>query len=325
MPQWQLQHGESYLVTGEPVIVSDLTSSISHSIELLLIAVLLVMAGDARAGLLRAPATAAARARAARRGAHLRRAVRGRGIADDGLDRGAARARRPRGRLRDPVPGARGRGDRAYAGACAAHALDVALDGQPADTPAIVRRAAAAGAPTIATAAAASAAAMLVLLLSPVPMVRGFGVLLVVGVAIALLCALSAGAAAISLSASRTRPASGSPGRCARRQGPLAAAWRGARELLADNPLTRAAHARGARRLGAPPGARAVRRARAGGARLGPGHADEGADRHHQARAAEPRLAAEPQHGRADHRRRRRNRADGRRQRPRPSRRRSNG
>ena len=59
-------------------------------------------------------------------------------------------------------------------------------------------RAAAAG-PTIATAAAASAAAMLVLLLSPVPMVRGFGVLLVVGVAIALLCALTVGAAAISL------------------------------------------------------------------------------------------------------------------------------
>ncbi len=45
MPQWQLTHGESYLVTGEPVIVSDLTSSISHSIELLLIAVALVMAG----------------------------------------------------------------------------------------------------------------------------------------------------------------------------------------------------------------------------------------------------------------------------------------
>ena len=44
MPQWRLQHGESYLVTGEPAIVSDLTSSISHSIELLLIAVLAVMA-----------------------------------------------------------------------------------------------------------------------------------------------------------------------------------------------------------------------------------------------------------------------------------------
>ena len=45
MPQWRLAHGETYLVTGEPVIVADLTSSISHSIELLLIAVLLVMAG----------------------------------------------------------------------------------------------------------------------------------------------------------------------------------------------------------------------------------------------------------------------------------------
>ncbi len=45
MPQWHLQHGESYLVTGEPVIVSDLTNAISQSIELLLIAVLLVMAG----------------------------------------------------------------------------------------------------------------------------------------------------------------------------------------------------------------------------------------------------------------------------------------
>ena len=45
MPQWRLQHGESYLVTGEPVIVSDLNGSITHSIELLLVAVLLVMAG----------------------------------------------------------------------------------------------------------------------------------------------------------------------------------------------------------------------------------------------------------------------------------------
>src|SRR5207248_577951 len=62
-----------------------------------------------------------------------------------------------------------------------------------------IDRAARAGGPTIATAAAASAAGMLVLLLSPVPMVRGFGVLLVVGIAIALLCAFSAGAAVITL------------------------------------------------------------------------------------------------------------------------------
>ncbi|HTZ86770.1 MAG TPA: hypothetical protein VMB05_08890, partial [Solirubrobacteraceae bacterium] len=44
MPQWHLRHGERYLVTGVPVIVSDLTDSITHSLELLLIAVLLVMA-----------------------------------------------------------------------------------------------------------------------------------------------------------------------------------------------------------------------------------------------------------------------------------------
>jgi len=43
MSQWRLQNGESYLVTGEPVIVSDLAGSISHSIELLLVAVLIVM------------------------------------------------------------------------------------------------------------------------------------------------------------------------------------------------------------------------------------------------------------------------------------------
>ena len=49
-----------------------------------------------------------------------------------------------------------------------------------------VARAAGEGAPTIATAALATATGFLVLLLSPVPMVRGFGVLLVVGIAIAL-------------------------------------------------------------------------------------------------------------------------------------------
>ncbi len=44
MPQWRLQHGEHYLLTGQPVIVAELTGSITHSIELLLVAVLLAMA-----------------------------------------------------------------------------------------------------------------------------------------------------------------------------------------------------------------------------------------------------------------------------------------
>ncbi|HWJ50614.1 MAG TPA: MMPL family transporter, partial [Solirubrobacteraceae bacterium] len=100
-----------------------------------------------------------------------------------------------------------------------------------------VERAAAVGAPTIATAALATATGFLVLLLSPVPMVRGFGVLLVVGVAIALLCALTAGAAAMSLGGLGERHA-----RPVRLPGAtqLTAAWRGARELLRENALTRA-------------------------------------------------------------------------------------
>jgi predicted RND superfamily exporter protein len=66
-------------------------------------------------------------------------------------------------------------------------------------------------------------------------MVRGFGALLVAGVAIALLCALSAGAAAMTLAAGR-----GARGPAQARLGArLGAAWRGARELVADNPLTR--------------------------------------------------------------------------------------
>src|SRR5207302_1364773 len=62
-----------------------------------------------------------------------------------------------------------------------------------------VARAAAEGAPTIATAALATATGFLVLLLSPVPMVRGFGILLVVGIFVALACALLAGSAALVL------------------------------------------------------------------------------------------------------------------------------
>ncbi|MEZ0291884.1 MAG: MMPL family transporter, partial [Solirubrobacteraceae bacterium] len=58
-------------------------------------------------------------------------------------------------------------------------------------------RAARRAVPVIATAALATAAGFLVLLLSPVPMVRGFGVLLVVGVGVAFAVALTGGTAAL--------------------------------------------------------------------------------------------------------------------------------
>jgi hydrophobe/amphiphile efflux-3 (HAE3) family protein len=59
--------------------------------------------------------------------------------------------------------------------------------------------------PTIATACLATAAGFLVLLLSPTPMVRGFGVLLVVGVLLAFGLVMTAGFAALSL---RRKPSS---------------------------------------------------------------------------------------------------------------------
>jgi uncharacterized protein len=225
MPQWRLAHGESYLVTGEPVIVSDLTSSISHSIELLLIAVLLVMAatlGLVFSGRPRLLPLALALLAAAITfgalslvGASLTMAsiavlpvlV---GLAVDYAIQFQARVEEELERTAGQPGGA--------------------VDGE-----ALVSRAAALGAPTIAAACAASAAAMLVLLLSPVPMVRGFGVLLVVGVVIALICALTVGAAAVSLSPG-SAPAHAGGGVVGAQ---LASAWRGARELLAENPLTR--------------------------------------------------------------------------------------
>jgi predicted RND superfamily exporter protein len=65
-------------------------------------------------------------------------------------------------------------------------------------------------------------------------MVRGFGGLLVAGVALALLCALAAGSAALALARGDRRPSSMF---VASRVG---AAWRGAQELVRENPLTRA-------------------------------------------------------------------------------------
>jgi uncharacterized protein len=78
-------------------------------------------------------------------------------------------------------------------------------------------RAARVGVPVIATAALATGVGFLVLLLSPVPMVRGFGALLVAGIAIAFALALTAGTAALALPP---------------RSGALARSLRGAGELM---------------------------------------------------------------------------------------------
>jgi hydrophobe/amphiphile efflux-3 (HAE3) family protein len=224
MKQWRLAHGEAYRVTGEPVIVSDLTKSISRSIELLLVAVLLVMA--ATLGLVfsgrprQLPLALALLASALTFGALS--------LAGASLTM-ASIAVLPVlvGLAVDYSIQFQSRVGEAFEEGGAATASGRSE---------LLVRAAGAGAPTIATAGAASAAAMLVLLLSPVPMVRGFGELLVAGVAIALLCALTAGAAAMALARGEAHASSPMRGRVALR---VTAAWGGARELLRDNPLTR--------------------------------------------------------------------------------------
>ncbi|MBA2342034.1 MAG: MMPL family transporter [Thermoleophilaceae bacterium] len=89
-------------------------------------------------------------------------------------------------------------------------------------------RAAGAGGPTIATAGLATAVGFLVLLLSPVPMVRDFGVLLVLGVIVALGCALTAGFAAL-VHFSAPSAVRGTGPRALSRVGALGARLRGSR------------------------------------------------------------------------------------------------
>jgi hydrophobe/amphiphile efflux-3 (HAE3) family protein len=82
------------------------------------------------------------------------------------------------------------------------------------------RTAASRGGPVIGTACLATAAGFAVLQLSPSPMVRGFGLLLVVGIAVALGLALTAGFAALSLR--RESGAAGAPAGPGVRAGSLA-------------------------------------------------------------------------------------------------------
>src|SRR3954469_1806284 len=109
--------------------------------------------------------------------------------------------------------------------------------------------AAAGGGPTIATAGVATAAGFLVLLLSPIPMVRGFGVALIIGIAFAFLLALTAGFAALVQWSHRERPDDLPPllprarermgrvgARLAPQGAPLARAGRGALEVALTHP-----------------------------------------------------------------------------------------
>ena len=185
MPMFRSAYGGTYTVTGVPVVVNDLASTISNSIAGLLIAVVLVMAVTLllvfRNRLRLLPLAIALAAAGitfgllAVIGATLTMASIAVlpiliGLAVDYGIQFQARAQEAR-LAQDRQAGAR---------EAVAHAAGSAM-------------------PTIATAALATATGFLVLLLSPVPMVQGFGLLLVAGIAIALACALTAGSAALVL------------------------------------------------------------------------------------------------------------------------------
>ncbi len=205
MPRFRSAYGASYTVTGEPVVVNDLASQITGSILGLLIGAMVVMAATLMIVFPSRP----------RRLRLLPLAI---ALAATGITFGALSL----------IGGTLTMASIAVLPILIGLAVDYAIQFQSRVAEAsaqssaehAVLEAAATGAPTIAIAALATATGFLVLLLSPVPMVQGFGLLLVVGIAIALVCALTAGSAAIVLSA--------------RGGGALAASLRGAGEILRD-------------------------------------------------------------------------------------------
>jgi uncharacterized protein len=249
MSQWRLQHGERYLITGEPVIVADLASSITHSVELLLVAVLLAMALTLSLVFRGRPrllplgiallATAITFGALSAVGASLTVAqvavlpalV---GLAVDYAIQFQSRVEEARaGGSPDGTLGLfAGESDRLEAGRSESERSRAARE-------VAVRRAAAAGGPSIAAAGAAGVGALLVVLLSPVPTVRGFGLLLIVGIVLAFLCALTVGSAVLALTGPAGADARGGAGVGAGVGARIASSWRGARELLGENPVTR--------------------------------------------------------------------------------------
>lgn len=193
MPQWQLENEVSYVVTGAPVLVEDLTDELSSSLLRLLVVALLVMA------LVLAVVFRAPRLRLLPLAVALGAVAVLFGLMSLlGLSLTMASIA--------VLPVLLGLG------------IDYAIQYQARreESEAAARIAL----PTIATAGLATIAGFVVLLLSPVPMVRGFGLLLVFGIVLAFVFALSAGTAAL-VAAGRSRG-----------DGPLAASLAGAAEIV---------------------------------------------------------------------------------------------
>lgn len=187
MPNFRLAFGGTYTVTGVPVVVSDLSQKITSSIALLLVVALAVMA-----------LTLAIVFRRRQRLLPLLVAVAAAGITFGALALvGSSLTMASLAVLPVLIGLAVDYAVQFQSRVQEARGMDTGTSDQSAQR--AIARAAALAAPTIATAALATAAGFLVLELSPVPMVRGFGILLIVGIAVALVCALAVGSAALAL------------------------------------------------------------------------------------------------------------------------------
>jgi hypothetical protein len=211
MPMFRSAYQGRYTVTGVPVVVNDLARQISGAIAGLLVAVLLVMA-----------ATLLVVFRNRLRLLPLAIALAAAGITFGLLAvLGAALTMASIAVLPILIGLAVDYGIQFQARAQEARAEAELVGGEQLTAAQAVAQAAGRAAPTIATAALATATGFLVLLLSPVPMVRGFGLLLVAGIVVALSCAVTVVSAALVL---RERGLGA---------GSLAASLRGAGELFA--------------------------------------------------------------------------------------------
>ncbi|MGZ4192407.1 MAG: MMPL family transporter [Solirubrobacteraceae bacterium] len=209
MPMFRSAYGGTYVITGVPVVINDLASQITGSIAGLLIAALLVMA-----------ATLLLVFRNRFRLLPLAVALAATGITFGLLAvLGASLTMASIAVLPILIGLGVDYGIQFQARAQEARTLAELERGAPLSATDAVGQAAARSAPAIATAALATGTGFLVLLLSPVPMVRGFGSLLVAGIAVAFVCALTAGSAALILGE--------------RNWGWLGASWRGAADIVA--------------------------------------------------------------------------------------------
>ncbi|HEY2260920.1 MAG TPA: MMPL family transporter, partial [Solirubrobacteraceae bacterium] len=233
MPMFRSHYGASYTVTGVPVVVNDLATKITGSIAGLLIAALLVMA-----------ATLLLVFRNRFRLLPLAIALAAAGITFGLLAiLGVTLTMASIAVLPILIGLAVDYGIQFQARAQEARQVAAPEGREPLSAQRAVAQAAGRAAPTIATAALATATGFLVLLLSPVPMVQGFGLILVVGIAVALACALTAGSAALVLGERGRRPPGARPagGRAGRAVGSsvrgagqiVGSSLRGAREILA--------------------------------------------------------------------------------------------